>query len=340
MTKVLKILGDSFKHYTASGTNTFVDNGIINKISADNIKELISNFANNKLKVFVYNKHKSDMSEEREPIGEVLSLSACDDSVGLLANIYFNDNGEKLLKKGGFYPSIEMSGILESFNDNIRTWSNCMLKALACVEYPASSNVDLLCMSGVIEYQNNKELENMDNKLEELMQQVASGNKDVLPELLELLKQDDTLLGEIVMKAVTPTATAEPTTQTTETETTKVEENPDGTVTETKTEVTEPTDEEKKKEEEQSLSMTEWKNACTKYAQRNGAIEVAMSGVENTYNRAKRMYKSGESIDNIIDYFKSNFSLLGEVRKEKANIDLSAIKDDEIYERIGASIRR
>lgn len=339
MTKQFKILGDSFKQYKASSANTFIDDGIVNKISKDNIQEIIKNFVDNKLKVFVYSKHKSDMSEERPAIGEVLNLSACKDEVGLLADIYFNDDGEKLLEKNSFYPSIEMSGLLEDFKDNINTWSHCMLKGLAFVEYPASSNVDLLCLSGIIEY-NQKELENMDDKVKELMQQLESGNKDVLPELLELVKQDDTLLGELIMKALTPPATAPSTTETTETktddgttttETTTVEENADGTTT---------TTEEEKKKEEANLSMLTWQNACKAYAQKQGAYDIALSGVENTYSKAKKMFKSGLTIDEIVDYFKSSFSLLGGIKKEKATVDLSAVKDDDRYADIGASFRR
>lgn len=337
MIKQFKILGDSFKQYKANGANTLIDDGIVNKISQNNINEIIKNFVDKKLKVFVYSKHKSDMSEERQSIGEVLSLSACNNEVGLLADIYFNNDGQKLLEKNSFYPSIEMSGILENFENNINTWSNCMLKALAFVEYPASSNVDLLCLSGIIEYNQDKELKTMDEKLKELMQQFEATG-EVTPELLDLVKSDEELLKIIMSKALkTETVSSEiPSVETKETETTEVKENADGSVTETETKTTEPTKEEdEKKEEEKMLSMLDWQTACKKYAEVKGAVDVYMSGIEKTFNQAKKMYKSGLSLDEIVDYQSKYLSLKGEIKKEPTTVDLSAVKDDERFANVG-----
>lgn len=339
MVKELKILGDSFKHFTANGTNTFIDNGIINKISPDNIKELIKNFVDSKVKVFVYNKHKSDMSEEREPIGEILNLSACDNEIGLKANIYFNDEGQKLLEKGGFYPSIEMSGVLETFDNNIRTWSNCILKALACVEYPASSNVDLLCLSGIIEYNQNKEL-NMNEKLDELVKQFEATGQ-ITPELLDVAKSDDTLLGvilELAMKAKTA-----PASETTVTETETVKQNDDGSTTTTETKTEEPKTDgevvEEEKKTETTLSMIDWQNACKKVAQKEGFLDVALSGVENTLEEANKLYKAGVKLNRIVEIEKSKLSFLGGIKKEEAVVDLSAVKEEDALNQIGAMFK-
>lgn len=104
-----KILGSSFKQYSYLSANTFVE-GKTNLITENNIQELIDSFYNRQVEVFFYKGHKADQSIEREPLGKILNVYKTNDSIGLMAEIELNEEGEKIINEKGFYPSIEMVG--------------------------------------------------------------------------------------------------------------------------------------------------------------------------------------------------------------------------------------
>lgn len=104
-----KILGDSFKQYVFLSANTFTE-GKNNIITDKNIDELINSFNNRTADVFFYKGHKADQGLEREPLGKIIAVYKSNDGIGLDAELELNEAGEEIIKKQGFYPSIEMVG--------------------------------------------------------------------------------------------------------------------------------------------------------------------------------------------------------------------------------------
>lgn len=339
-----KILGSSFKQYSYLSANTFVE-GKTNLITENNIQELIDSFYNRQVEVFFYKGHKADQSIEREPLGKILNVYKADDSIGLMAEIELNDEGEKLINEKGFYPSIEMVGKKIEEDKNNIYWQNCELKAVSAVEYPASKSVELLCASGIIEDTNIVQDEggkDMNEKLKELLAKIKTGDADAKKEFFELISKDEELgnaLLETLMEKEEPVK---------EEDEKKEEVNDDGSVkeveTETKTETnddgstktTETTKEEDKKEEEPkseaSLSAIEFSNWANEYAESKGGIRCSSKSESEAYVKAKKLFKGGFKKEEIIGMVSNILQPLGTSKVEEVN--LSAVNKDKAMENI------
>ena len=330
-----KILGNSFKQYKYLSANTFVE-GKNNIISDKNIEELINNFNKRQVEVFVYHGHKADQTDERKPIGKVLTVYKNNDSTGLDAVLDLYDDN---YFDGSYYPSIEMVGKRINETDNDISWQDCELKALAFVEYPASKNVDLLCASGVIE---NKEEEiiqggnNMNEKLNELIARIRTGDADARKEFIDLIKSDEELATAVIEVLAENTQSSEGEKTLSDT---KVEENEDGSKKTVETEKTtnneggrEVKKEEEKKEETQ-LSAIEYNQWCNEYAESLGGIRCSAKSESDTYLKAKKLFKAGFKKEEIIDMIKDGLQAIG--IKEAETVKMSGIKDKDMsYEEV------
>lgn len=348
-----KILGSSFKQYRYLSANTF-EEGKTNLITENNIQELIDSFYNRQVEVFFYKGHKADQSLEREPLGKILNVYKADDSIGLMAEIELNDEGEKLLNEKGFYPSIEMVGKKIDENENNIYWQNCELKAVSAVEYPASKSVELLCASGIIEDTNIVQDEggkDMNEKLNELLAKIKTGDADAKKEFFELISKDEELgnaLLETLMDKAEPTKTDNEGGGEELSESKKEEVKDDGSVkeveTETKTETnddgstktTETTKEEDKKEEEPkseaSLSAIEFNSWANEYAENKGGIRCSSKSESEAYVKAKKLFKGGFKKEEIIGMVSNILQPLGASKVEEVN--LSAVDKDKAMENI------
>ena len=339
-----KILGNSFKQYRYLSANTF-EEGKTNLITENNIQELIDSFYNRQVEVFFYKGHKADQSIEREPLGKILNVYKADDSIGLMAEIELNDEGEKLINEKGFYPSIEMVGKKIEEDENNIYWQNCELKAVSAVEYPASKSVELLCASGIIEDRNIVQDEggkDMNEKLKELLAKIKTGDADAKKEFFELISKDEEL-GNALLETLIDKA--EPVKEEDEK---KEEVNDDGSVkeveTETKTETnddgstktTETTKEEDKKEEEPkseaSLSAIEFNSWANEYAENKGGIRCSSKSESEAYVKAKKFFKGGFKKEEIMEMVSNILQPLGTSKVEEVN--LSAVDKDKAMENI------
>lgn len=339
-----KILGSSFKQYSYLSANTFVE-GKTNLITENNIQELIDSFYNRQVEVFFYKGHKADQSIEREPLGKILNVYKADDSIGLMAEIELNDEGEKLINEKGFYPSIEMVGKKIEEDKNNIYWQNCELKAVSAVEYPASKSVELLCASGIIEDTNIVQDEggkNMNEKLKELLAKIKTGDADAKKEFFELISKDEEL-GNALLETLMDKA--EPVKKEDEK---KEEVNDDGSVkevkTETKTETnddgstktTETTKEEDKKDEEPkseaSLSAIEFNSWANEYAENKGGIRCSSKSESEAFIKAKKLFKGGFKKEEIMGMVSNILQPLGASKVEEVN--LSAVDKDKAMENI------
>ena len=297
-----KILGNSFKQYRYLSANTFVE-GKTNLITENNIQELIDSFHNRQVEVFFYKGHKADQSLEREPLGKILNVYKADDSIGLMAEIELNDEGEKLINEKGFYPSIEMVGKKINEDENNIYWQNCELKAVSAVEYPASKSVELLCASGIIEDTNIVQDEggkNMNEKLNELLAKIKTGDADAKKEFFDLISKDEELgnaLLETLMDKAEPTKTdneggGE------ELLDKKIEVNDDGSTKEVETKKEEEVKKEEPEKEEEakseaSLSAIEFNSWADEYAENKGGIRCSSKSESEAYVKAKKLFKGG-----------------------------------------------
>ena len=339
-----KILGNSFKQYRYLSANTFVE-GKTNLITENNIQELIDSFYNRQVEVFFYKGHKADQSIEREPLGKILNVYKANDSIGLMAEIELNEEGEKLINEKGFYPSIEMVGKKIEEDENNIYWQNCELKAVSAVEYPASKSVELLCASGIIEDTNIVQDEggkNMNEKLKELLAKIKTGDADAKKEFFELISKDEEL-GNALLETLIDKA--EPVKEEDEK---KEEVNDDGSVkeveTETKTETnddgstktTETTKEEDKKDEEPkseaSLSAIEFSNWANEYAESKGGIRCSSKSESEAFVKAKKLFKGGFKKEEIMGMVSNILQPLGASKVEEVN--LSAVDKDKAMENI------
>lgn len=344
MKKRYKILGDSFKQYRYLSANTF-EEGKTNLITENNIQELIDSFYNRQVEVFFYKGHKADQSIEREPLGKILNVYKANDSIGLMAEIELNEEGEKLINEKGFYPSIEMVGKKIEEDENNIYWQNCELKAVSAVEYPASKSVELLCASGIIEDTNIVQDEggkNMNEKLKELLAKIKTGDADAKKEFFELISKDEEL-GNALLETLIDKA--EPVKEEDEK---KEEVNDDGSVkeveTETKTETnddgstktTETTKEEDKKDEEPkseaSLSAIEFSNWANEYAESKGGIRCSSKSESEAFVKAKKLFKGGFKKEEIMEMVSNILQPLGSSKVEEVN--LSAVDKDKAMENI------
>lgn len=344
MKKRYKILGDSFKQYRYLSANTF-EEGKTNLITENNIQELIDSFYNRQVEVFFYKGHKADQSIEREPLGKILNVYKANDSIGLMAEIELNEEGEKLINEKGFYPSIEMVGKKIEEDENNIYWQNCELKAVSAVEYPASKSVELLCASGIIEDTNIVQDEggkNMNEKLKELLAKIKIGDADAKKEFFELISKDEEL-GNALLETLIDKA--EPVKEEDEK---KEEVNDDGSVkeveTETKTETnddgstktTETTKEEDKKDEEPkseaSLSAIEFSNWANEYAESKGGIRCSSKSESEAFVKAKKLFKGGFKKEEIMGMVSNILQPLGASKVEEVN--LSAVDKDKAMENI------
>ena len=334
MRKKYKILGDSFKQYTFLSANTFTE-GKNNIITDKNIDELINSFNNRTVDVFFYKGHKADQTLEREPLGKITAVYKSDDGIGLDAELELNEVGEEIIKKQGFYPSIEMVGLKTNEDDDNVYWSNCELKAVAAVEYPASKSVELLCASGIIENTEEEKIvqeggQNMGDKLKELLSKVKTGDAEAKKELLDLIASDEEM-GNAVIEVLTKEAESEPPAQsegekTSEGEVSKVEieKEPDGTTKEIET----VKDTEEKKEDAANLSAITWGKWCDEYAENNEGIRCSSKSESDTFIKAKKLFKAGFSKDEIMDMVKSGLQIIG-VSSKTEEVKLSATKDNK-----------
>lgn len=343
-----KILGSSFKQYRYLSANTF-EEGKTNLITENNIQELIDSFYNRQVEVFFYKGHKADQSLEREPLGKILNVYKANDSIGLMAEIELNDEGEKLLNEKGFYPSIEMVGKKINEDENNIYWQNCELKAVSAVEYPASKSVELLCASGIIEDRNivqNEGGKNMNEKLNELLAKIKTGDAEAKKEFFDLISKDEALgnaLLETLMDKAEPAKTDnEGGGETSESK--KIEVNDDGSTKEVETkketaeEVKEGTEDVKKEDEkkdavsEASLSAIEFSSWANEYAESKGGIRCSSKSESEAFVKAKKLFKGGFKKEEIMELVSTILQPLGTSKVEEIN--LSAVNNEKAMENI------
>lgn len=334
-----KILGSSFKQYRYLSANTF-EEGKTNLITENNIQELIDSFYNRQVEVFFYKGHKADQSLEREPLGKILNVYKADDSIGLMAEIELNDEGEKLLNEKGFYPSIEMVGKKIDENENNIYWQNCELKAVSAVEYPASKSVELLCASGIIEDRNIVQDEggkDMNEKLKELLAKIKTGDADAKKEFFDLISKDEELgnaLLETLMDKAEPVK-EEPVKE--ELLDKKIEVNDDGSTKEVETKKEEEVKKEEPEKEEEakseaSLSAIEFNSWTDEYAENKGGIRCSSKSESEAYVKAKKLFKGGFKKEEIMEMVSNILQPLGASKVEEVN--LSAVDKDKAMENI------
>lgn len=340
MKKRYKILGDSFKQYRYLSANTF-EEGKTNLITENNIQELIDSFYNRQVEVFFYKGHKADQSIEREPLGKILNVYKANDSIGLMAEIELNEEGEKLINEKGFYPSIEMVGKKIEEDENNIYWQNCELKAVSAVEYPASKSVELLCASGIIEDTNIVQDEggkNMNEKLKELLAKIKTGDADAKKEFFELISKDEEL-GNALLETLMDKA--EPVKE--ELLDKKIEVNDDGSTKEVETEKKEEVKKEEPKKEEEdkkdeepkseaSLSAIEFNGWANEYAENKGGIRCSSKSESEAYVKAKKLFKGGFKKEEIMGMVSNILQPLGASKVEEVN--LSAVDKDKAMENI------
>ena len=340
MKKRYKILGDSFKQYRYLSANTF-EEGKTNLITENNIQELIDSFYNRQVEVFFYKGHKADQSIEREPLGKILNVYKANDSIGLMAEIELNEEGEKLINEKGFYPSIEMVGKKIEEDENNIYWQNCELKAVSAVEYPASKSVELLCASGIIEDTNIVQDEggkDMNEKLKELLAKIKTGDADAKKEFFELISKDEEL-GNALLETLMDKA--EPVKE--ELLDKKIEVNDDGSTKEVETEKKEEVKKEEPKKEEEdkkdeepkseaSLSAIEFNSWANEYAENKGGIRCSSKSESEAYVKAKKLFKGGFKKEEIMGMVSNILQPLGASKVEEVN--LSAVDKDKAMENI------
>lgn len=334
-----KILGSSFKQYSYLSANTFVE-GKTNLITENNIQELIDSFYNRQVEVFFYKGHKADQSLEREPLGKILNVYKTNDSIGLMAEIELNDEGEKIINEKGFYPSIEMVGKKIEEDENNIYWQNCELKAVSAVEYPASKSVELLCASGIIEDINIVQDEggkDMNEKLKELLAKIKTGDADAKKEFFELISKDEALgnaLLETLMDKAEPVK-EEPVKE--ELLDKKIEVNDDGSTKEVETKKEEEVKKEEPEKEEEakseaSLSAIEFNRWADEYAENKGGIRCSSKSESEAYVKAKKLFKGGFKKEEIMEMVSNILQPLGSSKAEEIN--LSAVNEDKAMENI------
>lgn len=334
-----KILGSSFKQYRYLSANTF-EEGKTNLITENNIQELIDSFYNRQVEVFFYKGHKADQSIEREPLGKILNVYKTNDSIGLMAEIELNDEGEKLLNEKGFYPSIEMVGKKINEDENNIYWQNCELKAVSAVEYPASKSVELLCASGIIEDTNIVQDEggkDMNEKLKELLAKIKTGDADAKKEFFELISKDEEL-GNALLETLIDKAEPvkeEPVKE--ELLDKKIEVNDDGSTKEVETEKKEEVKKEEPEKEEEakseaSLSAIEFNSWADEYAENKGGIRCSSKSESEAYVKAKKLFKGGFKKEEIMGMVSNILQPLGASKVEEVN--LSAVDKDKAMENI------
>ena len=322
-----KILGSSFKQYSYLSANTFVE-GKTNLITENNIQELIDSFYNRQVEVFFYKGHKADQSIEREPLGKILNVYKTNDSIGLMAEIELNDEGEKIINEKGFYPSIEMVGKKIEEDENNIYWQNCELKAVSAVEYPASKSVELLCASGIIEDRNIVQDEggkDMNEKLKELLAKIKTGDADAKKEFFELISKDEEL-GNALLETLIDKA--EPVKKEDEKEEEVKKEEPEK---EEEVKKEEPEKEEEAKSEA-SLSAIEFNSWANEYAENKGGIRCSSKSESEAYVKAKKLFKGGFKKEEIMGMVSNILQPLGASKVEEVN--LSAVDKDKAMENI------
>ena len=329
-----KILGSSFKQYSYLSANTFVE-GKTNLITENNIQELIDSFYNRQVEVFFYKGHKADQSIEREPLGKILNVYKTNDSIGLMAEIELNEEGEKIINEKGFYPSIEMVGKKIEEDENNIYWQNCELKAVSAVEYPASKSVELLCASGIIEDRNIVQDEggkDMNEKLKELLAKIKTGDADAKKEFFELISKDEEL-GNALLETLIEKE--EPVKE--ELLDKKIEVNDDGSTKEVETKKEEEVkkeepEKEKEAKSEASLSAIEFNSWADEYAENKGGIRCSSKSESEAYVKAKKLFKGGFKKEEIIGMVSNILQPLGASKVEEVN--LSAVDKDKAMENI------
>lgn len=360
MKKRYKILGNSFKQYLALSSNTFVE-GKENIISEKNIDELINSFNNRKVEANIYRGHKANQGIERERIGKILNVYKSQDGIGLEADLELTEEGKRLIETNGFYPSIEMCGRKIDETDDTISWSNCELKALAFVEYPASKTVDLLCASGIIEEDINNNNNNNNNKgvsmdkLKELLEKLKTSDTDAKKEFVDMFNSDAELQTAIINFLVSAMQSQADNNKKDDTDADdnngdgeddkaadkiaeKIVEGADGstktTVTETTTEEEKKpnSEEEKKEKEEAQLSAITFEKWTNEYAETKGGIRCSSKSVSDAFVKAKKLFKGGFNKEEIMGMVKGSLIPLGTATEKQIN--LSAIKKDEQYSEI------
>lgn len=358
--KRYKILGNSFKQYLALSSNTFAE-GKENIISEENINELIDSFNNRKVEANIYRGHKAEQGHEREAIGKILNVYKTTDGIGLEADLELTDEGKRLIETASFYPSIEMCGRKIGEDSDTIKWSNCELKALAFVEYPASKSVDLLCASGIIEEnKNNKQGEASMDKLKELLEKLKTSDTDSRKEFIDLFTSDSELQTAIInyliatLNAPKDEPKGDGTGEVDEPISDDLgdeggdivddgaeggdkiikEEIVEGADGSTKTTKTEKDEDEEKKKEPATLSAITFEKWANEYAESKGGIRCSSKSVATAFNKAKKLYKGGFNKAEIMGMVKDSLTPLGNGNGIEETIDLSAVKDAEKYSAI------
>ena len=332
-----KILGDSFKQYVFLSANTFSE-GKNNVITDKNIDELINSFNNRNADVFFYKGHKADQGLEREPLGKIIAVYKSNDGIGLDAALELNEAGEEIIKKQGFYPSIEMVGLKTNEDDDNVYWSNCELKAVAAVEYPASKSVELLCASGIIENTEEEKIvqeggTNMGDKLKELLAKIKTGDGEAKKEFFDLINKDEelrnALLEVLIDKVGSEPAPQDEGEKEGEVKKVEVEKEPDGTTKEVETVKEEKKDDAESGQSSASLSAITYGQWCNEYAESVGGVRCSSKTESDTFLKAKKLFKGGFSKEEIIDIVKTDLQPIGIKEPKEEDIHLSGVNDNK-----------
>lgn len=342
-----KILGDSFKQYIFLSANTFSE-GKNNVITDKNIDELINSFNNRNADVFFYKGHKPDQGLEREPLGKIIAVYKSDYGIGLDAELELNEAGEEIIKKQGFYPSIEMVGKKINEDEDNVYWSNCGLKAVAAVEYPASKSVELLCASGIIENTEEEKIvqeggTNMGDKLKELLAKIKTGDGEAKKEFFDLINKDEEL-GNALLEVLIDKVGSEPAPQDEggnggekegEVKKVEVETNADrhllgddGSTKEVETVKEEKKDDAESGQSSASLSAITYGNWCNEYAESVGGVRCSSKTESDTFLKAKKLFKGGFSKEEIMDIVKPYLQPIGIKEPKEEDIHLSGVDDN------------
>ena len=339
--KRYKILGDSFKQYVFLSANTFTE-GKNNVITDKNIDELINSFNNRTADVFFYKGHKADQGLEREPLGKIIAVYKSDYGIGLDAELELNEAGEEIIKKQGFYPSIEMVGKKINEDDDNVYWENCGLKAVAAVEYPASKSVELLCASGIIENTEEEKIvqeggTNMGDKLKELLAKIKTGDGEAKKEFFDLINKDEEL-GNALLEVLIDKVGSEPAPQDEggnggekegEVKKVEIEKEPDGTTKEVETVKEEKKDDAESGQSSASLSAITYGNWCNEYAESVGGVRCSSKTESDTFLKAKKLFKGGFSKEEIMDIVKTDLQPIGIKEPKEEDIHLSGVNDNK-----------
>lgn len=323
--KEYKILGDGFRRARALSVNSFSWDEEKNNITQKNIDEILAYFSVSNEKVWFYENHKKDMGAERKPIGFIKTMRPCDDEIGLMATVEWNEGSEHLIDAKGFYPSVEILGQNKGVD-----WSGLSLKAVALVEYPASKGVDLICASAVIiEHEKiviDEGEKNMDERIEDLIERIRGGDETARQELFSLFDDDEmrnAFIDTLLANAPSAEAPAEEVTETVE-ETAPAE----GTM-ETTTETVKETEDLSAVKLTKAQFDKQWAIASSKHAVSLSGTNCAFFSEASIGSEAYKYYKGGSTFD-------AAFAKFGAIPEEDGGLVVMGIK--EVKENVAVNL--